>query len=42
MGWTFSKTFDHKLVDEVSDRFHIKGVLQMGDGGTRGMGTDHL
>ena len=31
MGWTFSKTFGRKLVDEVSDGFNIKGVVQMGD-----------
>jgi hypothetical protein len=31
MGWTVSKTFGSKLVDEVSDGFNIKGVVQMGD-----------
>jgi hypothetical protein len=31
MGWIFSKTFVRQLVDEISDRFDIKGVLKMGD-----------
>ena len=34
MGWTVSKEFGRKLVDEVSDRFSIKCVVQMGDGST--------
>jgi hypothetical protein len=32
MGWAVSKTFGRKLMDEVSDGFDIKGVVQMGDG----------
>jgi hypothetical protein len=42
MGWTFSKQFYRKLVDEISNRFDIKGVVQMEDGSSPGIGTDHL
>jgi hypothetical protein len=28
MGWIFSKTFGCKMVDEVSDGFNIKSVVQ--------------
>jgi hypothetical protein len=41
MGWTVNKTFGLKLVEEVSDGFNIKGVVQMGDGSTPGISTDH-
>jgi hypothetical protein len=44
MGWTVSKAFGRKLVDEVSDGFSIMGVAQMGDGGgggAPGIDTDH-
>jgi hypothetical protein len=41
MGWTVSKTFGLKLKDEVSDRFNIKGVVQMGDVSTSAIVTDH-
>jgi hypothetical protein len=41
MGWTVSKVFDCKLVDEVSDGFSVKCVVQMGDGSTSGIGTGH-
>jgi hypothetical protein len=41
MGWTVSKKFGRKLVDEVSDLFVIKSVVQMVDGSSRGTGTDH-
>ena len=32
MGWTFSRKFGRKLVDEISDGFDIKGIVQMGGG----------
>jgi hypothetical protein len=41
MGWTFSKQFGRKLIDEVSDGFNIKGVVQMGVGSTAVIDTDH-
>jgi hypothetical protein len=41
MGWTDSKTYDRKLVDEVSDRFDIKDVVQMVYGSTPEIGTDY-
>jgi hypothetical protein len=42
MRWTVSKKFGRKLVDEVSDGFNIKGFMQMGDGSTPEIVTDHL
>ena len=39
MGWTVSKNFDRKLVDEVTVRFDIKGAVQMGDGSSPGLDT---
>jgi hypothetical protein len=41
MGWTVSKNVGRKLVDEVSDVFSVKGVVQMGDGSIPGIGTSH-
>ena len=41
MGWTVSKQFGRKLVDLVSGGLNIKGVVQMGDGSTAVIGTDH-
>jgi hypothetical protein len=41
MGWIVSKNFGRKLVDEVSDGFNIKGVVQMGDGSTALIVTDY-
>jgi hypothetical protein len=41
MGWRVSKKLSCKLVDEVSDGFSIKGVVQMGDGSTPAIGIDH-
>jgi hypothetical protein len=41
MEWTGSITFGCKMVDEVSNRFDIKAVVQMGDGSSPGIDTDH-
>ena len=41
MGWIVSKTFGRKLVDEVLDGFNIKGVVQIGNGSTPEIVTDH-
>ena len=32
MGWTVSRKFGRKLVDEISDGFDIKGIVEMGGG----------
>jgi hypothetical protein len=41
MRWTFSRKFGRKLVDEVSDGFSNKGVVQIGHGSAPGIVTDH-
>jgi hypothetical protein len=41
MGRTVSKTFGRNLVDEILDRFNIKGFVQTGDGNSPGIGTNH-
>jgi hypothetical protein len=41
MRWAFSKTFGRQVVNEVSKRFNIKGVLQMGDGSSCGIVSDN-
>jgi hypothetical protein len=40
MGWTVSKTFGRKFMDEVSDGFDIKDVVQIGDGNSPEIVTD--
>jgi hypothetical protein len=40
MRWAFSKKFGHQVVNEVSKRFNIKGVVQMGDGSSPGIISD--
>ena len=37
MRRAFSKKFDRQMVTEVSKRFNIKGVVQMGDGSSCGI-----
>jgi hypothetical protein len=37
MRWAFSKKFDPQMVNEVSKRFNIKGLVQMGDGSSCGI-----
>jgi hypothetical protein len=32
MKWAFSKKFGRQMVNEVSKRFNIKGVVQMEEG----------
>jgi hypothetical protein len=41
MGWKIIKLFGLTLVDDVSDGFNIKAVVQIGDGSAPGIGTDH-
>ena len=41
MKWAFSKKFDRQLVNEVSKRLNIKGVVQMGDGSSPGIISDN-
>jgi hypothetical protein len=37
MKWAFSKKFGRQMVSEVSKRFNIKGVVQMGDWSSPGI-----
>jgi hypothetical protein len=37
MRWAFCTTFGCQIVNEVSKRFNIKGVVQMGDGSSCGI-----
>jgi hypothetical protein len=41
MGGTVTKNLGHKFVDEVSDGFDIKDVVQMADGNTPEIVTNH-
>jgi hypothetical protein len=37
MKWAFIKKFGRQMVNEVSKRLNIKGVMQMGDGSSPGI-----
>jgi hypothetical protein len=41
MKWAFSKKFGRQMVNEVSKRFNIKGVVQMGEGSSPGIVSDN-
>jgi hypothetical protein len=41
MKWAFSKEFGRQMVNEVSKRFNIKGVVQMEDGSPSGISSDN-
>jgi hypothetical protein len=41
MRWAFSKQSDRQMVNEVSKRFDIKVVVQMGDGSSPGIVSDN-
>jgi hypothetical protein len=41
MRWAFSKQFVRQMVNEVSKRFNIKGVVQLGDGSSPGIVSDN-
>jgi hypothetical protein len=41
MKWTFSQKFGRHVVNEVSKRFNIMGVVQMGDGSSPGIVSDN-
>jgi hypothetical protein len=42
MRWAFSIKFDRQMVNEVSKRFNIKEVLQMGNGSSPGIVSDDV
>ena len=41
MGWTVNKTFGCESVDEVSNEFNIKSVVQLYNGNTSAKVTNH-
>jgi hypothetical protein len=41
MRWACSKKFGRQVVNEVSKSFNMKGVVQVGDGSSRGIVLDN-
>jgi len=41
MGWTVSKTIGCETFDEVSNAFKIKSVVQLSNGNTPALVTNH-
>jgi hypothetical protein len=41
MKWAFSKKFGRQMVNEVFKGLNMKGVVQVGDGSSRGIVSDN-
>jgi hypothetical protein len=42
MRWAFGIKFDRQMVNEVSKRFNIKRIVQIGDGSSPGISSDDV